>query len=205
VAEILLYEVGLQDNNPGNLSPGGRLEMLWSCLNATKAYLTTRFAMKLGSAPQSLCVHAFDYMYAFLTALKLMTVQTPGWDPRRARVELNFDEYLDQQICDMRALAVRRTLRQFGPYPAGHVAPPEEDPFDRLARRLTGLKLCVARELDNVAVPASSPTEMPAALDLTQDLITDFNHWPDFFNTATPWEGPTPAPEFMDYWSTPAM
>jgi len=174
--------------------------MLWACLNATEAYLAARFSLSVKAFPQSLCVQAFDYMYAFLTALKLMSLQMPGWDPRRARAQLRFDEYLDQQIRDMYALAKRRTTRQFTAYPPGHVAP-KEDPFERLARRLTWLKPCLSRELDNVVTPASSPAEMPSTFDVTQDLIQDLNIWPDLFNTAIPWE--EAAPTFMEYWPTP--
>src|SRR6187431_2231289 len=132
--------------------------MLWACLQASRGYLSIRCQTMDTAKPNMLCVQAFDYMYTFLTALKLMTLQVPGWDPRQAREELKFDEALDLKIADMYELGRARSTRNFEGYPLGHV-PPKEDPFRRLGKKLECLKPILQQELENVSMPVSSPDD----------------------------------------------
>ncbi|CAK7274128.1 hypothetical protein SEPCBS119000_006011 [Sporothrix epigloea] len=113
-AEILLYETAIQEvtgppslNNEA-LSESDRLELLWACTHAIKNLMHNRFQDHITDQPRSLCLASLDYMFAFLTALKLMTLQTPGWDGRRVRWELAFDDLIDRQIFDLQMMAERR-------------------------------------------------------------------------------------------------
>ncbi|ERS97185.1 hypothetical protein HMPREF1624_06516 [Sporothrix schenckii ATCC 58251] len=118
-AEILLYEAGLQEigidpalrDEP--LSAGDRLELLWACTYAIKDLMRNRFQDYITDQPRFLCLSTFDFTYAFLTSLKLMTLQAPGWDGRRVRTELAFDDLIDRQILDLQLLAERRSQKRF--------------------------------------------------------------------------------------------
>lgn len=94
---------------------------------------------------------SFDFVYAFLTALKLITVQNaPGWDLAQVRQDLEFDKFLERQVRDMEYMVERRRNRRrfmFGNWAAGAapesmdgvVAPDEveeEDPFLKLAKKI---------------------------------------------------------------------
>ena len=67
----------------------------------------------MSDQPKFLCLTAFDFIHAFVTALKLMTLQAPGWDGRLVRSELAFDYMVDRQILDLHQLAARRRKCQF--------------------------------------------------------------------------------------------
>ncbi|KAK0646039.1 hypothetical protein B0T16DRAFT_151968 [Cercophora newfieldiana] len=155
VAEILLYEIGLQDGPQFPLAhaytPSYRTHLLSSCLQATKAFLNNRFSREIGEFPRYICVSSFDFVYAFLTALKLITVRTaPGWDLAQARQEMEFDKFLERQVRDMEFMVERRRNRRrfmFGNWAVGRgeddidgvVAVEEdgeEDPFLKLAKKI---------------------------------------------------------------------
>jgi len=233
VAEILLYEVGLHDNQNG-LSNTERLELLWSCLNATKAFLANRFVAPLQALhatnprsaadteaaaaatahkpPRFLCLSSFDFMYSFLTGLKLMTLQTPGWDPRQVRAELSFDDLIDRQVSGILASASKgkcRLARHFHDARRdGESLASGVDPLERLARRLAQMKTCLLHELDTVtSVTPSQEPQPPATTPLsgvenmsfdmaatslagvTENLMQGFDgeSWPELFNTSG-WE-----------------
>jgi hypothetical protein len=204
-AEILLYEVAIQENQPGLfMSPQDRLEMLWSCVLATKASLSQLFCSpKPPNAPMQLCIQAFDGMYAFLVALKLMTLKTPGWDPRLVRKELDFDRMFDSQIAVMFDVAERRRAKTAA---AGRAATgahrPRIDAFERLGTKLLRLKACILAELDSLQAPDLAE-EQPATagLDVTQDLLQSLDSWPDLF-AASSWDTSIHSSPFGDYWST---
>ncbi|EPE07288.1 trna processing endoribonuclease [Ophiostoma piceae UAMH 11346] len=112
-AETLLYEAVLQEsghaawqNDP--MSNDELLEILWSCTRSINAYMLKRFQDCVSDRPRFLCLTSYDFIYTFLTALKLITIQVPGWDCRRARRELAFDDVIDRQILDLQCLAERR-------------------------------------------------------------------------------------------------
>ncbi len=204
IAEILLYEIGLQDPQPGSfLSPTDRLELLWSCMTAAKEYLTNKLGHPLDEAPRFLCLSSLDFMYVLLAALKLMTLQTPGWDPRRVRKELQFDEVMGKLLENILTIAERRKET----HPSCAHLPEQEDPFGRLARRLYGLKAHILADLDSIVTPttASSQLEFPASAeftDITQSVITGMEEssWPDLFNPAS-WDSATSVDELPDFWA----
>ena len=95
------------------MSASDRLELLWACTYAIKDLMRNRFQDHITDQPRFLCLSSFDFMFAFLTALKLMTLQAPGWDGRRVRAELAFDDLIDRQILDLQLLAERRSQNRF--------------------------------------------------------------------------------------------
>ncbi|CAK7213789.1 hypothetical protein SCUCBS95973_001918 [Sporothrix curviconia] len=128
-AEILLYEAGLQESSSHplpkdeSMSASDRLELLWACTYAIKNLMRNRFQDHITDQPRSLCLSSFDFTYAFLTSLKLMTLQAPGWDGRRVRSELAFDDLIDRQILDLQLLAERRSQNRFRIAPEDLVTP----------------------------------------------------------------------------------
>lgn len=156
MAEILLYEIGLQEeahfvSHTYAFTSTYRLNLLESCLQATKAFLTNRFAHEMGEWPRFACMTSFDFVYSFLTALKLITLRLPGWDLDAVRRELEFDKFIERQVRDMEYMVDRRRRRRrfiFGNWSGlaetegmvdGVVAADEsenEDPFLKLAKKI---------------------------------------------------------------------
>ena len=148
VSQILLYENALQPPTSSTLSPQDKLTFLWSCVHAAKGFLANRYSdssvfpapheqqtaeleYRLRN-PKFICMSSTDFIYTFLTALKLIMLQLPGWDLDSVRRELQFGEFLDRQCCEMEAIASRRQA-QFartgrGAYPA--------DGFVNLAKKM---------------------------------------------------------------------
>lgn len=165
VAEILIYEIGLQANahlsDPLPLfTPSYRVSLLMSCLRATKGFLANRFAAEIGEYPRFICMSTFDFIYAFLTALKLITLRMPGWDLNKVRQELEFDKFVERQVIDMEFMVERRRKRRrffFGNWAApaapegmvdGVVTGDEddgEDPFLKLAQKIRTLSKLMVR------------------------------------------------------------
>ncbi|EFX00747.1 thiamine biosynthetic bifunctional enzyme [Grosmannia clavigera kw1407] len=199
LAEVLLYEVGLQDSNGLNnglsLPVAERLNLLSACMRATRDYMQSRFAEPVQDQPRFVCLTAFDFIYAFLTALKLMTFQMPGWDPRLAREELAFDYVVSRQIFDMQQLARRRGMRSHkargseAGAAAGRKAGSSErrDPFQRLATRLVELKAMISRELDQL--PSKSTGEV--AMSANEEMLSAVA---EAAKAPTPTPAPAPVP-----------
>ncbi len=207
MAEVLLYETSLVDGQLGSfVSAPVRLEMLRSCLHAAKAFLQNRFASPIDDQPRFLCLNSLEYMYAFVTALKLMTLQLPGWDCCQVRRELDFDELLDRQIHDMHKLSERRRKKT--------EVESTDDPFLRLGKKIELVKAALLSELDNLAPLGATPAEQrqqqqqqqqPMSLvspDFMQDVTNDVDAapWPSLFNDLG-WEATLHAPTFVDFWA----
>ncbi|KAK1751659.1 protein priB [Echria macrotheca] len=170
VSEILLYEIALQGapfpTASAPFSASYRLSLLRSCLEATKAFLENRFALQMGEYPRFICMSTFDFVYAFLTALRLITLRMPGWDLAQVQADLEFDKFIERQIHDMDVMVERRRKRRkwlFGNWAGpmvehegiveGIVTLPEEDdeedPFLRLARKIQVLSRKMRLEINN--------------------------------------------------------
>ncbi|POS71250.1 hypothetical protein DHEL01_v210357 [Diaporthe helianthi] len=109
VAEILLYEVGIQDELSASLLMTERLELLWECLKATRSMLEARFEIPMAERPRQTCLSSFDYTYAMLTSLRLSTLVLPGWDLALVRRELDAGKFLDMQIAEVRWILEKRS------------------------------------------------------------------------------------------------
>ncbi len=163
-AEILLYEVGLQESkhaalNEEPMSTTERINLLWACTQAIKRFVKVWFRDELSDRPRFLCLTSFDFMSAFLTALKLMTFRAPGWDGRRIREELDFDKLVERQIRDLNKLATRRhqhIVQVAGAAGKTTTSDPRNDPFARLSSRLIQLQSMIAKELDGLSVSSEA-------------------------------------------------
>lgn len=104
-AEALLYEVGLQEVGPGagGLEGTDRLEVLWSLLTCSKAFFALRLGGPTDCCVRFPCISSVDFMYMFITSLKLITLHAPGWDLVRIRQDLKLPELVDRQIQELEA------------------------------------------------------------------------------------------------------
>lgn len=187
VAEILLYELGTNEELSAGLAQTQRLELLWKCVKATRSMLEARFrhdARGGGDRPPFICLASFDYAYAMLVCLKLSTLSLPGWDLRLVRSEgIDFERYLLLQIRELEdftamrkdpkspevvpLLVDERVATAAGPRAGvvGGVMPPPsfEDPFVRLYTRLSQLRVCIVAELAATMPPPPPPPPVVGA------------------------------------------
>lgn len=195
IAEMLLYEIGIQDvQTTASLSPTDRLELLWSCVNATKSFLDIRFSEPLTVYPRFICMASFDFVYSLILCLKLMTLNAPGWDLNTVRKQLCFDELVARQARDLRVLAERRSKGSG----SGTWGAALADPFLRLATRLEQFNEVLRAELGNVP-EVSKMTPVEALAQTSQDFVQDLDSgfWQAMFTmnptenlqatTDTPW------------------
>ena len=115
VAEILVYENCLEEelshcpfacplgplggerpsmtamSAPVSEADAGRVSILWDCARVVHTFMSQRFANEAQDYPRYICPTSLDLTYVFLTMLKLVTLQVPGWDLARVREELQFD------------------------------------------------------------------------------------------------------------------
>ncbi|KAK0711171.1 hypothetical protein B0H67DRAFT_278024 [Lasiosphaeris hirsuta] len=203
VAEMLLYEIALGDNTTA-MDQSTRLALLNSCLRATRNFLDNRFAQGIQEYPRFICMSSFDFVYSFLTALKLITLQTPGWDLARVRQDLDFDRFVERQVRDMEFMAERRRRRRkfiygnwedFRTMDHGGLDEGEEDPFLKLARKIRSLSRIMHEELQNefatpqLTMVAGSP--VMTVTDVTQGFIhgLDANSiWDDVAGLTAEWD-----------------
>ncbi|EEY22572.1 conserved hypothetical protein [Verticillium alfalfae VaMs.102] len=109
IAEVLLYEIGLPESQKtGALIPHtDRLGLLWNCLTAAKTFMDIRFA-ESNLRPRFICLNASDWLFAVLVALKLRTMELPGWDLGVVDAHLPLEQMVDRQIQDMDQLIAKR-------------------------------------------------------------------------------------------------
>lgn len=108
VAEILIYENSVEElshcpfagqaceqpprqvppSPAGGLEEPERLEMLWQCARVVRSVMMNRFSRAVDDYPRFMCLSSCDITYTFVTMLKLVTLQVPGWDLARVRAEL---------------------------------------------------------------------------------------------------------------------
>ena len=192
IAEMLLYEIGVQDVQATAALPAtDRLELLWSCLNATKTFLDIRFAEPISEQPRFICMASFDFVYSLILCLKLMTLNTPGWDLNTVRKHLSFQELVARQASDLKVLAERRSQGR------GTAGSALADPFLRLATRLEQFNECLSMELGS-APQASEMTPVETLAQTSQDFVQDLDasFWQAMFTINAPENSqiPTVAP-----------
>lgn len=115
VAEILLYEVSLQEELAASLAPPERLEMLWKCLQATRAVFSLRTGDgRLSATPwmhRYTALTSLDFTFSMLTCLRLSTLNLPGWDLWLVRQEVDFNRTLSLQHQNLKKFADMRRER----------------------------------------------------------------------------------------------
>ena len=141
ISEIQLYEIGLSESS--GMAITDQLECLWACAAATKSFFATRFAEPVTDLPRFTCISSFDLVFAFLTCLKLILFNAPGWDTAFVRRELAFDQLLARQAMDMEEVVRRRNTGGGGEKALNN------DPIFRLAQKVGCLSLAVAAELND--------------------------------------------------------
>lgn len=194
VAEMLLYEIGLQENIA--LPVSDRLDYLWACVGAARAFFDNKFNKLLtsDSQPRFVCMCSFDFIYAFLTVLRLVTVSIPGWDLRVVREEVKLDYMVDKQIQDMECLADRR-LRASSALAAaqGQALDDAQDPYRMVAEKLKVLRQALCCQLDGdfnddlaKAVKAGAMTLTDAAQGIIEHL--EGSLWQSLMSAAVNWD-----------------
>jgi hypothetical protein len=192
VAEMLLYEIGLQEHT--GLSVTDRLDFLWACVRATQAFFKNNFAEPLRDRPRFICTCSFDFIYASLMVLKLVTPAIPGWDLSTVRKELRFDDLVDKQIEDMQQIADRRMKASSARGARGEI--PEglaQDPFRKLGEKLKMLRDVLCGQLDNgfnVNLAKAATTGAMTVTDATQGIVEDLEGslWQSLMGAAADWE-----------------
>ncbi|KAK3906352.1 protein priB [Staphylotrichum tortipilum] len=216
VAEILVYENSMDDFFNSSFTSGkdgsvagiatppigedhaACVEMLCEGARVVHAFMTSRFAHDIGEYPRFIRLASFDLTYVFLTMLKLVTLQAPGWDLARVRQELRFDEFMSQLIEHMQNTAQRRKKKSNTTNTGGASSTHEsigqkdeaEDPYTKLARkaRIVKDRLLLSPVDSAYATHQVARVCDPAPMtlhDATQDLMQDLGMsgggslWPD--------------------------
>ncbi|KAL9941940.1 hypothetical protein ACHAQF_003419 [Verticillium nonalfalfae] len=163
IAEVLLYEIGLPESHKtGALIPHtDRLGLLWNCLTAAKTFMDIRFAAS-NLRPRFICLNASDWLFAVLVALKLRTMELPGWDLGVVDAHLPLEQMVDRQIQDMDQLIAKRAE---GSRPGDALACSSSqsqgflDPYERNRQVISHLKYLAARELNALSEAAGRTPE----------------------------------------------
>ncbi|AEO69304.1 uncharacterized protein THITE_2119556 [Thermothielavioides terrestris NRRL 8126] len=179
-----------------------RIDLLWACVRAVRAFMENRFANRMGDYPRFVYLTSFELTYVFLTMLKLVTLQVPGWDLARVREEVGFDDFVSRLVEDMECMAERRKrgcrigggeLSGQGPAGSNHSGMAgqvsgaydghghgdwPEDPWANVARKVRNVKdNLLINGFDNEysssqVARVCDPVPMTLA-DATQDLMQD--------------------------------
>lgn len=205
-AEALLYEVGLQEVGPGagGLEGTDRLEVLWSLLTCSKAF----FALRLGGPKDCYvrfpCISSVDFMYMFITSLKLITLHAPGWDLARVRQDLKLPELVDRQIQELEAGIQFRKRRNCLSATGNQWT---MDPLVRLVTVLKGIAAAIRTMpepapmtplVHNDAPPSTNAEEAEFDMGIVSGLVPD--SWPGLWapddqNFDGDWTCNSPMPE----------
>ncbi|KAM7193295.1 hypothetical protein V8F20_008490 [Naviculisporaceae sp. PSN 640] len=176
------------------LSLQDRFDFLWSCLRAAKGFLVNRYAFSLGSPssvfactleeqqqeleyrlrnPRFSCISSSDFIYTFLTSLKLIMLSLPGWDLDIVRREMCFVDFLERQCVEMEIITARRQ-RQFSQAGAP-LATEIIDTFAKLTRKMRSLSEQMRAELETSCSP-SQINQQQQSQNQTVGLQQHFNN-----------------------------
>lgn len=197
VAEMLLYEIGLQETIA--LPVSDRLEYLWTCVGAAKAFFENKLArpFTLDDQPRFVSMCSFDFIYAFITMIKLVTVSIPGWDLRFVREELKFDYLVERQIQEIQCLADRRSMAPSaaaatadGRGPSGSSS---QDPYRKVVENLKVLRDVLCYRLDgevNDDLAKVITTGAMTIKDATQGIFEDLegSMWQSLLGAVVNWD-----------------
>ena len=117
--------------------------------------LEARFEKPMGELPQYTYLSIFDYTYAMLTCLKLSTLYAPGWDLQIVRKEINFDDFLEKQIQEIKHFMGKRTTaikRNKGCASMKQLLG-SMDQFERLYMKLSMLQVSLRAEMAHTIPP----------------------------------------------------
>ncbi|KJZ74079.1 hypothetical protein HIM_06528 [Hirsutella minnesotensis 3608] len=173
VAEMLLNDVAISDGHceSANLPLPNRLQLLWSCVRSVREFFKVRFAESELVQPRFMTVFVSDVAFAFISGIKLLTLQVPGWNVEEVGKELAINNTLGQQIHDLTQIIARRKSSLLSTDSAAL-----EDPLERLLRLLRTAQELVGLQLSGLT-----------GLDIAQAVVGDMNSasWQDMMNDAT--------------------
>ncbi|KOS17646.1 hypothetical protein ESCO_002476 [Escovopsis weberi] len=162
IAQVLVTDISISDQhcNSSVMPVTDRLELLWACVRSIRAFFDARVGHRCFEKPRFLMIVASDLAYAIITAMKLLMVSVPTWNPRQIVAELALYELLESHIQELGDLVARRRGKLHsggargagaGAGPAGAAeGPPREDPMDRLRRLLKNGKELVDLQLQKM-------------------------------------------------------
>ncbi|KAM0281351.1 hypothetical protein ACHAQH_003619 [Verticillium albo-atrum] len=158
IAELLLYEIGLPESQKASslIPHTERLGLLWNCLKAAKTFMEIRFE-ESNLRPRFICLNASDWLFSVLVALKLRTIELPGWDLSVVDAHLPLEHIVEKQIQDMDELIAKRGEgRSVGDVLACSASQAQGflDPYERNRQVINHLKYLAARELNALSEAA---------------------------------------------------
>ncbi|EGX96847.1 hypothetical protein CCM_01505 [Cordyceps militaris CM01] len=194
ISEILLTDIALSDQHcgPASMPVETRLEMLWSCIRALRAFFRNRFLHRDIDKPRYVNLTTSDIAYSLITSIKLMMLRLPGWDPKHVASELTITHMLHWQINDLALIIEKRRGEPATAGPGGgpgKVAPIAEDPWERLlrllfnARELVNLQ-CHSGDMSAAAAAAAAMPGIPGPPGSSQTLLGELDEsvWFDIVN-----------------------
>ncbi|PHH74179.1 hypothetical protein CDD80_3274 [Ophiocordyceps camponoti-rufipedis] len=105
VTQVLILDGAMTQDH---LPPPQRLSLLWTCVHTLRPFLTLNLPVLEHDRPLYLPIMVSDLTYAFITGIKLLTLQLPGWDATRVGAELGLDAMLGRQVAHLGGLIERR-------------------------------------------------------------------------------------------------
>ncbi|TGO45309.1 hypothetical protein BCON_0403g00030 [Botryotinia convoluta] len=147
IAEINLYEAGLNDTDFTNSDSLERLSILNSCLISVKSFLDDKVTQWIDFSIGAAYTTWVQVGYGILVALKLCTCKADGWDREYARSALNIRHTIDFLIEKLKIIiSIRgRSPEQLQSQLQSQSQPstsstPEKDIFIRFSRQLLRIK-----------------------------------------------------------------
>ncbi|KAF7935526.1 hypothetical protein EAE99_002506 [Botrytis elliptica] len=147
IAEINLYEAGLNDADFTTSDSLERLSILNSCLLSVKTFLDDKVTRWIDFSIAAAYTTWVQVGYGILVALKLCTCKADGWDREHARSALNIQptiDFLIEKLKTIISIRGRSPELQSQPHSAPPSTttppPPEKDIFIRFSRQLLRIK-----------------------------------------------------------------
>ncbi|KAM0160024.1 hypothetical protein ACHAPG_003204 [Botrytis cinerea] len=147
IAEIILYEAGLNDADYTNSDSLERLSILNSCLISVKSFLDDKVTQWIDFSIGAAYTTWVQVGYGILVALKLCTCKADGWDRNYARSALNIQHTIDflidklKKIIFIRGRSPEQLQSQSQSQSQSSInTTPEKDIFIRFSRQLLRIK-----------------------------------------------------------------
>ncbi|KAK5990080.1 hypothetical protein PT974_08344 [Cladobotryum mycophilum] len=146
IAEVLVMDVAISDQhcNPSIMPLSDRLQLLWACVRSLRSFFNVRVGGRCFEKPRFIVLSASDLAFAIITAMKLLMVKVPGWNPKIIVSELALYELLESHIQELNDLVARRRGGLLSMTEGGS---PPEDPMERLCRLLKNGKELIDLQL----------------------------------------------------------
>lgn len=154
------------------MPPETRLELLWSCIRALRAFFRARYLHRDIDKPRYINLTTSDIAYGLITSIKLLALQLPGWDPRQVASELTLTHALHWQINDLTLIIQKR---KSDPVVNGKAVAIAEDPWERLLRLLFNARELVSLQCQSGDMAASVAAVTTGAPPASQALLGELD------------------------------